>query len=159
MNEDLKALIDTYYSLADAMAAQGLPGDGESLKTHMVMVSVAVAAAGGSVRESEINCIREYLDYPLTKEIVHENILPAKLDKILTRPPVEIYAFVAAEKNMAGAEEGPGTADMFIKVVDSYLTEMIMADGDADENETWIKDKYISMLKSEVKKTRKKFKS
>ena len=23
MNEDLKALIDTYYSLADAMAAQG----------------------------------------------------------------------------------------------------------------------------------------
>ena len=103
MNKDLKNSIIAFSELADAMSQQGYPGNSEKLKIHMVLVSVAIAAAEGAITEKEMQCIRDYLDYPLTSEILHEKILPNRLDYILTEPPSEIEGFVASEK-MAGAE-------------------------------------------------------
>jgi len=156
MNKDLKNSIIAFSELADAMSQQGYPGNSEKLKIHMVLVSVAIAAAEGAITEKEMQCIRDYLDYPLTSEILHEKILPNRLDYILTEPPSEIEGFVASEK-MAGAEGSDSVkknADMFVDVVEGFLDEMISSDGSIDENETWVKDTYMNMLKESVEKMR-----
>lgn len=157
MDEDLKKLIATFYDLADAMKEQGYTGSGQELKVNMVLVSVAIAAAEGGITATEIKCVNDYLDYPLTSEMVHDTILPTKLENILTEPPGELFSFVAAE-GLECENSTPGygvTSEMFIQTVDVYLTKMIEADGFVDENEIWIKDKYIDMLKANVAKTRK----
>jgi len=156
MNKDLKNSIIAFSELADAMSQQGYPGNSEKLKIHMVLVSVAIAAAEGAITEKEMQCIRDYLDYPLTSEILHEKILPNRLDYILTEPPSEIEGFVASEK-MAGADGSDAArknADMFVDVVEGFLDEMISSDGSIDENETWVKDTYMNMLKESVEKMR-----
>lgn len=156
MNKDLKNSIIAFSELADTMAKQGYPGNSEKLKIHMVLVSVAIAAAEGAITEKEMQCIRDYLDYPLTSEILHEKILPNRLDYILTEPPSEIEGFVASEK-MAGADGSDAArknADMFVDVVEGFLDEMISSDGSIDENETWVKDTYMNMLKESVEKMR-----
>ena len=154
MDEELKNAIGGFYDMADKMSAGGFPGSGEKLKTHMALVSVASAAANGGITENEMKCIEDYLDYPLDLDTVNNKILPAKLDNILREPPSELLSFAAAERLLDKDEDDPAGA-RFIDVVDAYLDELIMSDGSVDENETWIKDKYIDMMGDSLKKMRK----
>lgn len=153
MNKNIKESLAAFNELADAMAMQDYPGSGEELKSHMMLVSVAIAAAEGRITNHEIQCIRDYLDYPLTEKLVKEKILPNKLDTILTVPPSELHGFIAAE-SYSNDQSGQKSADLFVDIVDLYLDEVISADGSVDENETWVKNTYINMLKESVKKMR-----
>jgi len=145
MNEELKETIDEFYRLADKMAAAGYPGSSGELKEHMMLVSVAIAAANGGITEREMQCIDDYLGYTLDIVTVNKNILPEKLANILREPPSELFSFVEAEE---------GAGERFVQSVEKYLDILIGADGDVNDNEVWVKDVYVDMLKDALSNAR-----
>jgi len=145
MNEELKETIEGFYRMADKMSAAGYPGSSMELKDHMMLVSVAIAAANGGITEREMQCIDDYLGYTLDIGTVNKNILPEKLENILREPPTELFSFVEAEE---------GAGERFVQAVEKYLDVLIGADGDVNDNEVWVKDVYVDMLKDALSNAR-----